>query len=228
VGGVAALGADAIEIWNEQNLDREWPVGQIDPASYVGNMLAPAYNKIKAANPGTLVISGAPAPTGFHNGTNVWSDDVYIAGMRDAGAANYMDCLGVHYNAGATSPDAVSGHPADPGAGHYSWYFPLTFNLYANTFPNTKLCFTELGYVSPEGYGGLPGGFWWGSETSAAEQAAWLARAVEIAQGTGRVRMVIVFNVDFTVYGDDPQAGYAMIRPGGCPACDSLHNVVVE
>jgi hypothetical protein len=29
--------------------------------------------------------------------------------------------------------------------------------------------------------------------------------------------------VDFTVYGDDPQAGYAMIRPNGqCPACDAL------
>ena len=37
---------------------------------------------------------------------------------------------------------------------------------------------------------------------------------------------MIVFNVDFTVYGDDPQAGFAIIRPGGaCPACDSLHAV---
>ena len=29
VGGVAALGPDAIEVWNEPNLDREWPRGQI-------------------------------------------------------------------------------------------------------------------------------------------------------------------------------------------------------
>ena len=37
---------------------------------------------------------------------------------------------------------------------------------------------------------------------------------------------MIVFNVDLTQYGDDPQAGYAMIRPGGgCPACDSLRAV---
>src|SRR5690606_8098731 len=51
LAGVAALGPDAIEVWNEMNIDFEWPAGQIDPASYVNNMLAPAYNAIKAANP---------------------------------------------------------------------------------------------------------------------------------------------------------------------------------
>ena len=52
VQGVAALGADGIEIWNEMNLYTEWPAGQIDPASYVNNMLAPAYLAIKSANAG--------------------------------------------------------------------------------------------------------------------------------------------------------------------------------
>jgi hypothetical protein len=35
---------------------------------------------------------------------------------------------------------------------------------------------------------------------------------------------LIVFNVDFTNYaGDDPQAGYAMIRPGNvCIACATI------
>ncbi len=61
LAGVAALGPDAIEVWNEMNIDFEWPAGQIDPASYVNNMLAPAYNAIKAANPNVMVISGAPA-----------------------------------------------------------------------------------------------------------------------------------------------------------------------
>jgi hypothetical protein len=38
---------------------------------------------------------------------------------------------------------------------------------------------------------------------------------------------MIVFNVDFDYYGSDPQAGYAIIRPGGsCPACASLGAVV--
>jgi len=38
--------------------------------------------------------------------------------------------------------------------------------------------------------------------------------------------LLIVFNIDFTYYAADPQAGYAMIRPGGgCPACDALAQV---
>ncbi len=221
--GIAAYGPDAIEIWNEQNLDREWPAGQINPASYVNNMLAPSYNAIKSVNPNIMVIAGALAPTGVHNVTTVWSDDIYLAGMRDAGAANYMDCIGVHHNAGASPPSQSYGHPADDGGGHYSWYFQPTFNLYSGTFPNTDVCFTEIGYLTSDGYGGLPPNFWWGGGTSLAEHAAWLGQAAQIAENSGRVRLFIVFNVDIFTYGDDPQGGYAIIRPGGaCPACSTL------
>jgi len=59
-----------------------------------------------------------------------------------------------------------------------------------------------------------------------AQQAQWLGQAASLSKSGGVVRMMIVFNVDFTVWGDDPQAGYAIIRPGGtCPACDSLRAV---
>jgi hypothetical protein len=33
VASAAAAGADAIEVWNEPNIDREWPNGAINPAS---------------------------------------------------------------------------------------------------------------------------------------------------------------------------------------------------
>ena len=43
----------------------------------------------------------------------------------------------------------------------------------------------------------------------------------------GKVRLAIVFNVDFDYYGSDPQAGYAIIRKGGsCPACEALGTVM--
>ena len=225
--GVAILGADAIEVWNEMNLNREWPSGQVNPASYVNNMLAPAYNKIKSVNPNTMVIGGALAQTGVNIDNDIWGDDCSLAGMRDAGAARYMDCLGVHHNAGATSPDATTGHPAAPGGGHYSWYFDPTFNLYAGTFPNTPLCYTELGYLSGDGYGAIPGNFSWASGTSVSEHAQWLGRAVQKLRQSGRVRLAIVFNVDFTHWSDDPQAGYAILRPdGSCPACGPLASAV--
>lgn len=221
--GVAALGPDAIEVWNEMNIDFEWPAGQIDPASYVNNMLAPAYNAIKGANPSVMVISGAPAPTGFDNGTNAWSDSRYMAGMAAAGGANYLDCVGAHFNAGASPPSQVTGHPT--GSDHYSWYLIPTLNIYAQL--GKPVCFTELGYLSGQDFGGVPSRFAWAANTTVAQHAQWLAEAVSISANSGKVRMVIVFNVDFTYWGDDPQAGYAMIRPdGSCPACGTLARVM--
>jgi LysM repeat protein len=222
VAGVAALGPDAIEIWNEMNIDFEWPAGQISPATYVNSLLAPSYKAIKAANSNVMVISGALAPTGFDNTQNAWADDRYLAGMRSAGAANFADCIGVHHNAGATSPTVSSGHPAGT---HYSWYFQPMLNLYYNTFGGARqLCFTEIGYLSPEGFDGLPANFGWASGTSEAEQAQWVAEAASIAANSGKVRLFVIYNLDFNKYTDtDPQAGYAIIRPDGdCPACTRL------
>ena len=220
VKGVALLGADAIEIWNEMNLNREWPSGQVNPSLYVNNMLAPAYNAIKSVNPNTLVISGALAPTGVRVGNDIWPDDQYLAGMRNAGAARYMDCLGVHHNAGATSPLVQSGHPA---GSHYSWYLIGTHNVYAGTFPNTPLCYTELGYLTGQGYPPISPSFAWAADNTLAEHALWLGQAVRWLRGTGRVRMTIIYNVDFIHYSEDPQAGYAILRPdGSCPACETL------
>jgi hypothetical protein len=57
------------------------------------------------------------------------------------------------------------------------------------------------------------------------EQAAWLDSAVSLARNSGRVRILIVWNVDFANYDADPMGGFAIIRPGGgCPACDALAN----
>ena len=225
--GVAALGPDAIEVWNEENIDFEWPAGSIDPAAYVNNMLAPAYNAIKGANPNVMVISGAPAPTGFFGGgcgAQGCDDNAYLAGMAAAGGANYLDCVGAHFNAGATPPAQSSGHPA--GNDHYSWHFQPMLDLYYSAL-GKPVCFTELGYLSGEDFGGVPSRFSWAGGTSVAQHSQWLAEAVSLAANSGKARMVIVFNVDFTQFGDDPQAGYAMIRPdGSCPACESLRQVM--
>ena len=223
LAGLARGGADGIEVWNEMNIDREWPSGQISGHNYT-QMLAAAYHAIKAANPGTMVVSGAPAPTGFYQGCgpNGGNDDCYLQQMAAAGAANYMDCVGVHYNAGIVPPDVTSGAPVG-SSGHYSWYLPRMMQLYRSFFPTKPLCFTELGYLTGEGIGALPGGFSWASGNSLAEQAAWLAGAVHRLRGSGYVRLYIVWNVDSTYWSDDPQSGYAIVRPGGgCPACESL------
>jgi hypothetical protein len=227
VAGLAKAGADAIEIWNEMNIDREWPAGQVNGANYVP-LLSKAYNAIKAVSPSTIVITGALAPTGFFGAAGCTdqgcNDDVYTQQMAAAGAGNYADCIGVHYNEGIVSPKQSSGDPRD---NYPTRYYGTMLARAIGPFGNRKACFTELGYLSPEGYGTLPGGFAWGQNTSIAEQAQWLGEAATLASQSGNVRLMIVFNVDFTVWGTDPQAGYAIIRADGtCPACTTLANAM--
>jgi hypothetical protein len=236
VGGVAAQGADAIEVWNEMNLDREWPAGDLSGTSYVVNMLAPAAAAIRAGNPNTMIISGAPSPSGAFGGCGAvqlpgggaragCDDWFYIKQMADSGASNYADCIGVHFNAGATSPAVATGHPNDDGSHHYSWYYQPMVNLYYGTF-GKPLCFTELGYASTEGVGGGSAAFPWADKITVANQAQWLSEAAILGSQSGKVRLMIIWNVDFSGgEGGDPQAAYAIIRPGNtCPACDALHN----
>jgi hypothetical protein len=226
VGGAAGLGADAIEIWNEQNIDREWASGFIDPGRYT-QLLAVSYNAIKAANPNTLVVSGAPAPTGYFGGCSpAGCDDApFISGMAAAGAASYADCIGLHYNEGILGPNQTSGDPRGSGD-YYTRYFWGMVNTYYRAFGGRRpLCFTELGYLTPEGYGPLPGSFGWAADVTVAQQAAWIDQAVSLSRSSGKVRLLLIWNIDFSDYGADPMGGYALIRPGGsCPACDALAN----
>jgi hypothetical protein len=229
VGGLASLGADAIEVWNEPNIDREWAAGQVNGANYT-QLLARASNSIRAANGSTLIISGAPAPTGFFGAAGCTAqgcnDDVFMQQMAQAGAAQYVDCIGLHYNEGIVPPSQVGG---DPRGEYPTYYYQTMTQRGLAPFPGKKACYTELGYLSGEGFGEpLPNNFNWASNTSVEEHAAWLAGAVSSAAQSGNVRMLIVWNVDFPFYTPtDPMGGYAIIRPGGgCPACDTLGSVM--
>ena len=133
-----------------------------------------------------------------------------------------MDCVGIHYNEGIVPPTWTSGDPRGYSS-HYTRYYPTMVSLYTSVFPNTPLCFTEIGYLSPQGYGDLPPNFAWAANVSVQNQAEWLQGAASQARASGRVRLFIVWNVDFTRYDDDPMAGFAIIRPDNtCPACNTL------
>ena len=229
VGGVAALGAHGIEVWNEPNIDREWPAGSINGANYT-QLLAAAYNAIKSSNSNTIVMSGAPAPTGFFGaagcGAGGCNDDVFMQQMAAAGAGQYLDCVGLHYNEGIVPPTQSSG---DPRGEYPSYYFGSMLARGYNPFGGKPVCFTELGYLSGEGFStAIPGAFAWAGNTSVAEHASWLAGAATQAAQSGRVRLMIVWNVDFPFYtATDPMGGYALFRPdGSCPGCDSLGAVM--
>ncbi len=230
VGNLAGAGADGIEVWNEMNIGREWPEGQISAANYVP-LLQKSYNAIKAKNANTLVISGAPAPTGYFGGCGVngCDDKPYIEALVAAGGLNYLDCLGIHYNEGVVSPTQSSGDPRG-NPNHYTRYYQTMVDTYYNAAGGQKkLCFTEIGYLSGEEWGSVPAAFLWKGtyNLTVAEHAQYLGQAAQLSKNQGKVRLMIVFNVDLTLWGSDPQAGYAIIRPNNtCPACDSIRAVI--
>ena len=181
----------------------------------------------QSGHPDTLVISAAPSPTGYFGdscGYGGCDDNVFMAQMANAGGGNYADCIGVHYNEGILPPTAQGG---DPRQEHPTRYLLGMLRRVAWPFRNADIpmCMTEIGYLSPEGYGPLPAGFTWAVRTSVAEQAEWLSQAVLIMSNFEEmpVELAIVWNIDFDTYGADPQAGYAIIREdGSCPACDAI------
>lgn len=227
---LAAAGADAIEVWNETNIDREWPTGQVSGANYTA-LLAIVSNAIRGANPSTMVISAAPAPTGYFGAAgctdNGCNDDVFMQQMADAGAGQYIDCVGIHYNEGVLPPSAYSN---DPRGNYPTYFFGSMVNRAAVSFPGKPICFTELGYLSGEGMGSaIPPSFDWtpNDPVTVAEQAAYLAEAASLAAQRGDIRIMIIWNINFTRWDSDPMGGYAIIRPGGsCAACDALGAVM--
>jgi hypothetical protein len=228
VAQVAELGTDAIQVWNEQNIDREWPEEMIDGESYV-YLLRQAYDTIKSVAPEVMVVTGAPAPTGFFGGCGAGGcdDNVYYDQMATAGAANYTDCIGVHYNEGILPPQALGGDPR----GEYPTRY-LQLMIQRAIFPfsirgqERPICFTELGYLTGDGFGQLPAPFAWAAGNTIEDQANWLRDAIVVAaeQEDAEVELLIIFNVNYDRFvDDDPQGGFAIIRPDGtCPACETI------
>ncbi|MFN8528311.1 MAG: LysM peptidoglycan-binding domain-containing protein [Anaerolineae bacterium] len=219
LGEVAALNPEAIEVWSAPNLPANWPGGQINPAAYT-QMLRIAYEAIKRANPNVLVISAAPDSAASFAGRCDGSGcdaALYLQAMATAGADQSADCMGMRYTDGALAPGLTTG---DPRGGSAPTFIPL-FNEYARVFPNKPVCVTQVGYLSFEGFPTSPAGYNWAANTSAEEQAQWIAEAEALAQTSGRARLFIVYNIDSTLYTqNNPQAGWAVVRPDGtCPVC---------
>ena len=228
----------AVEVWNEQNLDREWRTDQgVAPAGYV-DFLAGASDAIKAVDENIIVISGALAPTGFHDPDKIiamndliWYDEALTLGILD-----HVDCVGVHHNGYNLPPDVefdevqtlgsaeaftFQGPWANP---HESWSFATTLRLMAEKTqavnPDMKLCVTEFGWASAEGYDEAPTGFEWVFDNSLEEQATYIVDAFQIMEQSGDVMLAFLFNFDFGNKGqgptDDP-VPYSIIDTQGIP-----------
>jgi hypothetical protein len=207
VGNVAArycgrLGA--IEVWNEQNLQREWEGFGLDPALYM-DLLRRAYSSIKANCPSIIVVSGAPTPAG---NSPVAIDDVdYLRGMYAHGLAQYSDAVGVHPSGFANPPeftvqDWQQGRYTAPAShfDHRSFYFRSTMEEYrqvmvAHGDVNKRLWPTEFGWGSSS----TPyPGYEYEAYISESAQAQYIVRAFGMMRDWGWVGVAFLWNLNFT------------------------------
>jgi polysaccharide biosynthesis protein PslG len=226
----------AIEVWNEMNLDREWQTANgISPEDYV-EFLRVSHGAIKAADPNIIVISGALSPTGPGDWVR-WADDFeYMDRALAAGMLNYADCVGAHHNGYNIAPDvAFDQTGSSPNAAtaqfrgpfdnpHHSWSFKTTIDTYAEKVqaynPTMKLCVTEFGWATTEGYDTYPQGFEFARDNSLEEQATYLVQAFNQMRNSGDVWLAYVFNYDFGNKGGGPTddvVPYSIVDTNGIP-----------
>ncbi len=207
----------AVEVWNEQNLDREWTSMQgLSASSYV-SLLAAAHDAIKAVDPGIIVVSGALSPTGLNNGVQAWDDFTYMDQMIAAGMLNYADCVGAHHNGLNLSPDYEWNQvPNDPSARfrgpfdnpHHSWSFRSTLLGYVQRIRSAggdeQLCVTEFGWPSAVGLSGVANGLEFSYDNTLEEQRDFTIKALDFMSQSGDVRLAFLWNLNY-----GPQAGWA-------------------
>ncbi len=210
----------AIEIWNEQNLDREWmSVNGLNAEDYT-ELLRVSYETIKSINPNIIVISGALSPGGGwqepDGRISAIDDFAYLDGMISAGFLEYTDCVGVHHNGYNIGPSVLANEvPDDPTATfrgpfdnpHHSWSFRSTLETYADMVQvagyDIPLCITEFGWASTEDLDGYPAGFEFANDNTLEEQATWMIEALENMEEWGFVRLAFIWNLNY-----GPQAGW--------------------
>lgn len=210
----------AYEIWNEQNLHYEWGNQPIDPGRYM-QLLCAAYRSIKAQDPGAVVVSGAPTPTGVNS--HLAMDDVtYLARMAAGGLRGCANAVGAHpsgYNNPATAGVGWS-DPAEPNfKGHRSFYFRGTMENYRRV-TGMPVWATEFGWASVENMGvGPAGGYEYAAQNSEGEQAQFLVDAFNMARSYGWAGPMFVWNLNFAPVAGahDEKAAFGLLRADWSP-----------
>ncbi len=218
---------DAYEIWNEQNLRREWNSSShpISAAQYM-ELLRLAYNAIKAKDSAAIVVSGGLAPTGFNDGVNAIDDRVYFRAMYANGLARYSDAVGAHPNGWANPPDSVccNNTPGVPTHDdHPSFFFLETLRDYrsimvANGDSQTFIWPTEFGWGTNADTGsGAPAGYEFVTYTDLNEQAQYIPQAYQLGKNLSYVGPMFLWNLNFceAAGAGSEQCLWALIGPSG-------------
>ncbi len=222
----------AYEIWNEQNLQREWEGSPLSAADYV-RLLKGAYQAIKAADPNAKVISGAMTPTGINDGVWAIDDRVYLQQMYNAGLKYYCDAIGAHPSGFANPPDIYFKGPygapgLDPNRGHDdqpSFFFRNTMEDYyavmvKNGDGGKRIWATEFGWPTNDGMGVPPSpNYEFAADITEQQQADYIVRAYQWSKSWGHAGVMFLWNLNFwpTVGAENEMAKYGIVRGDWSP-----------
>jgi len=218
----------AYELWNEPNLAREWRGDTLDPARFVA-LVAEGARGVRAADPGALVVSGAPAVTGINDGVEAIDDRVFLRGMYEAGITQWVDGIGAHPYGFANPPDEswqdpeFLPHVASSHNDHPSFFFRDTLEDYhaimlADGDTGHQIWVTEFGWPSTEGIGPMDTTGWeYARQVSEAQQADYIVRAFQMGDERPWVGPMFLWNLNLaTTWGPgNPVSAYSLLRPDG-------------
>jgi hypothetical protein len=215
----------AYEIWNEQNLKREWnTAGSLSAAEYV-QLLSVAYGRIKSACPSAIVVSGGPTPVGYTSDTAI-DDFDYLRQMYQAGLSNHCDAVGIHPSGFNNPPDwlypPAYSEPGDSESfrGNRQFYFLNTIEGYHDIMVSfgdgdRKLWATEFGWASIKNLTDKPNeGYEYAADNTELEQAEYLVRAFQIGRDKGYMGVMFVWNLNFAPARGvaDERAAFGILR----------------
>ena len=193
---------DAIEIWNEPNLRREWTGSRpLGGASYM-ELFRVAYDTIRAHSPHITVVTAGLAPTGNHSGVSV-DDRAFLHQMYGAGLGRYNDVkIGVHPYSWGNPPDFLCCDNVD-GQGwddQPQFFFQQTIRDYAGIIAaygdNAQMWVSEFGWATWEDYPTEAPEVWM-AYNSAQDQKDYTLRAFQIGQTRADVGVMILWNLSY-------------------------------
>ncbi|MCB0201824.1 MAG: beta-galactosidase [Anaerolineae bacterium] len=229
---------DAIQIWNEPNLAREWGNQPPNPAQYA-QMLRASYQAIKSADPNMIVITAGMAPTGTCCDVAM-PDDRFYREMYQAMGGNsdgYFDMLGVH-GAGFAAPPEISPDETAANKPLYGGERFFAFRhiedirqiMVENGDADKRVVVLEFGWTTddrPESP------YYWhgaGAGIDEATKADYLRRAYEYAKNNwqpwiGLMSLIYMPDIDWTP--NDEQYYWSIMAPSQIDQLQLKNSIVV-
>lgn len=193
---------DAIEIWNEPNLRREWTGSLAFTGNAYMSLFKPAYTRIREYSTSMVIISAGLAPTA--NSDHSVNDRKFLRQMYNAGLGGFADVMvGIHPYSWGNAPDVrccnvVDGRGWDEQPQFFFLNNLATYRgiMVENGHGSSQLWSTEFGWASWDGLGSSPPEAWMNYNTPQ-EQVDYTLEAFGIGQALAYMGPMFLWNLNF-------------------------------